>query len=682
MESLSFGDLATTTASHTWLAGGCSLEPLNNYLKALGLLRVLEGARGYWKNGQFWIECDRTLDDAISYIATEHPLTPIFSPWNGDSGFWQGSQSKAAIARLSAFGESPRFAEVRAVRNIANQVIADSGLPKQPSKGDIKTKLVQDLQRSIANAGWQSWFNTVVQVYDDVSKKATKTELTGSRLLGTLGNVGKGADLGANYLEAWSYLIDLTTGQPLDGADRYWQTSITGEGDCKTVVDAAIMAQFSPANDFYYDQKAYPYAKAGSSTAAANPADVVLLTEGLLTFSGAVKRYLESEGSSQAYYSLAVNLAAGSAQTSLPGEMKGTEEIWLPVWESPKSWDDLRKDLFQELQGPLPNWQPDTFDFIEHLVSKADERKIDRWQRYAFFPRKGQTTFAISLGQFSPDGTNLGADLREYRRSIARFATSERAPGGVMALSRRLDQQLSALASGHGSALDTLELLGEIELYLATSQVSQESVRPLPQLSGEWLDRIDDHSPITRLALSLASLWLRSRISQASPGKNDSWYWSERPIFWGPDLTTNLITLRRRWDIDQAQGDSPYPAVRVSPTFSDIAAFIHGGIDEARLMRLAAGFSLCQISGHGWGGIDTNHSPDLITLGVSYLMAAYCQWSNLDAKRPKWPDMLRANNLPLPGGSQREPPQREQAAIAFPLSTWQLQQIKTYYLEA
>ncbi|MGB3293410.1 MAG: type I-U CRISPR-associated protein Csx17 [Phormidesmis sp.] len=682
---------------HTWQAIGCGLEPIADYLKALGLLRVLPHSKGWWQNGEFWIEGDRPPDEVIDYLTEQASVTPLFNPWNGDSGFWTEGRAKEAIRRLASVKESDRTKRYVKARDKGLAIVAASGLKKQPSKGNAKNRLIQACQSRITDSDWQAWYKTVVQLVEVTRNNKTIVEAKGSRLLGTQGNLGGGNDLGANYLDAWSRLIDLETGNPLNGAKQYWQASIFGQSLPKSLDNSPLLAQYAPVTDYTLDSKAYPYQKSGGgSTAAANPADVVLLTEGLLTFSSIAKRPLDSSDSSVAFYSLAVNLAAGIAQTSVSGELRaGVEEFWLPIWNQPKSFEGLRSDLLTELRGPLPKQTAlDTFDFVELLSNKAAERKIPQWSRYAFFPRKGQTNFAISLGIFTPGGYNLGAELDSYRRSLCRFGYSDISPGQIGALARQLEAQLFALASGHGQVLQTLALLGDIELYLTRSPASQEKIQSLPQLDSDWIVRAlsERETPTVRLALSLASLWLRSHLSNARLGKNNRWFWGEEPVTWSGDLSANLIALQRRWAIRVSQGKQPYPDFRINATFADISAFLSGNVDPVELTRLAVGFSLCKMP----KTIFSSLGADLIKLPALYSLAAYCQWSavgigsgmnqiasgNSEMAAQTVSQRLRANDLsPFAVPQACTNARQTAAALAFPLSDWQLNQIKTYLLK-
>jgi CRISPR-associated protein Csx17 len=74
---------------------GCRPEPLASYLKALAVLRLVSEqadpqAKGYWKNGEFHLQSTLDSYSLVDFFANNYSPTPIVSPWNGGSGFYEG----------------------------------------------------------------------------------------------------------------------------------------------------------------------------------------------------------------------------------------------------------------------------------------------------------------------------------------------------------------------------------------------------------------------------------------------------------------------------------------------------------------------------------------------------------------------------------------------------------------
>ena len=78
---------------------GCSPEPLISYLKALGIFRVISDQmepdiRACWKDNSFVLHSRHTANEITDFFLEKYSPTPIVSPWNGGSGFYEGDQDK------------------------------------------------------------------------------------------------------------------------------------------------------------------------------------------------------------------------------------------------------------------------------------------------------------------------------------------------------------------------------------------------------------------------------------------------------------------------------------------------------------------------------------------------------------------------------------------------------------
>jgi CRISPR-associated protein Csx17 len=674
------------TKQTSWVAGGCTLEPLGNYLKALGLLQILgDDGKGHWQEGNFVLETRLTPEQVIDHLTETVNFFPIVTPWNGTNGLWKQDAGSKLIAQI---GDSSRLAELKEVLADAKAIVKEYGSDKQPSRKE-KPAFIETCLGRIKNENWQAWAKACLTLVTD---DKGNLDFVFSYLLGTGGNIGV-RDLGANYLQALSYLIDLQSGDPTAQAKTFWRSSVFGESLRNTVVPEALGAQFFPAADYVFDSKKYPYeASGGGSTATANPSDVILMTEGLLAFSIIAKRELEQDEQDIAEYSLAVNLCAGTADTAVPGEARGNiEEFWLPIWNKPLSFESLRESLFKCLRGRLPQkGQPDSLDFAEYIASEAMTRNIFEFQRVGFFTRKGQSNFAVSLGIFRPRVSgDLGPELTGYRKRLASLSKGKTATQPLIALTHQMESELMAFSKGHGAIIPILKTLGQLELYLARSPSFQGQIQPLPELKVDWiLEALEElSSSVVRLALSLSSLWLRGRLSPALPGQK-GWFWADRSVKWGPDLLTNLIELQRSW----VHEERPYPDVPISPTFSDVAAFLNGFVDLKELEILAAGFSLCKTPQVSFEGTVSHQ----IQLPALYQLSAFCQWSGFGSieivNALSSEDLTKARDLcyrkllshkvspfPIPLSSQSA--RRIAAAVVFPLAPSQIIAIETYFLE-
>jgi CRISPR-associated protein Csx17 len=72
---------------------GCAPAPLANYLKALGVLRLVveqeadPEARGWWQDERFRLLTKLTRDELEQFFLHRYAPTPLLSPWNKGCGF-------------------------------------------------------------------------------------------------------------------------------------------------------------------------------------------------------------------------------------------------------------------------------------------------------------------------------------------------------------------------------------------------------------------------------------------------------------------------------------------------------------------------------------------------------------------------------------------------------------------
>ena len=113
---------------HTIPLAGCTPEPLMNYLKALGLLKIINqqdvsaNVRASWENDVFTLTCDLSADELIPKVCQQYSPTPILSPWNGEGGFLADSgatfDSIATIEKEPSARFDPLRKVIAAVRKI------------------------------------------------------------------------------------------------------------------------------------------------------------------------------------------------------------------------------------------------------------------------------------------------------------------------------------------------------------------------------------------------------------------------------------------------------------------------------------------------------------------------------------------------------------------------------------
>lgn len=112
---------------------GCSPTPLANYLKALGILRLVaeqsdKDVRGWWQDEHFCLLTILSRNELEAFFFYKYEPTPLLSPWNKGCGFFKANDPGLAPLENS---KAPRFKcfriGVTQSRSLLNEVyLADS----------------------------------------------------------------------------------------------------------------------------------------------------------------------------------------------------------------------------------------------------------------------------------------------------------------------------------------------------------------------------------------------------------------------------------------------------------------------------------------------------------------------------------------------------------------------------
>lgn len=95
---------------------GCSPAPLANYLKALGVLRLVVDqradahARGFWQGEYFYLLTRLSRKDLEDFFLAKYEPTPLLSPWNKGCGFFKENDPGLVPLEKST---APRFQRFR-----------------------------------------------------------------------------------------------------------------------------------------------------------------------------------------------------------------------------------------------------------------------------------------------------------------------------------------------------------------------------------------------------------------------------------------------------------------------------------------------------------------------------------------------------------------------------------------
>ena len=129
---------------------GCSPAPLANYLKALGLLRLVSeqadaNVRGWWQDEHFCLVTTSSQGQLEAFFLNDYQPTPLLSPWNRGSGLLQkGDAVLSPIEKSTA----SRFEVLRSGLRAARQ------LTDELSTADAIIRAIKD--RTKSNTSYQS----------------------------------------------------------------------------------------------------------------------------------------------------------------------------------------------------------------------------------------------------------------------------------------------------------------------------------------------------------------------------------------------------------------------------------------------------------------------------------------------------------------------------------------------
>lgn len=605
---------------------GCTPEPLMNYLKALGVLRIIVGqgldpnARGFWKHNVFCLHTALTEDQIVEFFASRYQPSPILSPWNGEGGFLddKGAGFKE-IAKLKA-STSERLKPLRdaiidvnsieLLANLTQLRAREKYLKKKKNTKKLVGVEVEELKKTTSEIK-RLKENVIFQLRGQFPE-ASLAWLDSCMVVGTDG-FKSAPHLGSGGVDGrMEFSVNYVTNVMLALEDKrsagWVKDSITGTNGERNI--STSIGQFAPgriggANGTHGTE--------GSSMI--NPWDFVLMIEGSVFLAGSTNRKLGTSGGSKAAFPFTMNPAPVGMETLTDSDgSKGKGELWLPLWDRPASIGELQQ-LFSEGRADLNGSQArDGVDFSRAVANLGVDRGIKSFSRQAFLQRNGLSFIATPLGHFEVAAKKDASSLREIDFWLSRFrqACGDKAPARFRGALREIERSIFDYCQYGDSCGDKarfqriLIALGNAERLVASApkfRVDAKGLRPLAGLSAAWIAASDDQSAEFRIALALASIWnyelggMRLNLEDVeAKGGQANWAKNSHSAVWsGADLATNLsaVFYRRVMDADKA-GNSPSALTsHHRATLADIGEFLAGNLDKTRISELLWALSLC-----------------------------------------------------------------------------------------
>jgi CRISPR-associated protein Csx17 len=627
---------------HLHRLDGCTPAPLAHYLKALGILRLVceqadPHARGFWRGEQFCLLSKLSRDELVDFFLYRYAPTPLVSPWNKGSGFYQANDSGLDPIRRST---APRFETFRVAitqvdamfshiqrADAAVRAIKDETKAKQLStsqRNEIRNSKVYKQRLSaaekqfktlkedlIANARkqWrgqhQLWFQSAVVLDAENAPQYPA-------LLGTGGNDGR-LDFTNNFMQCLQELFEIgaSEGKPQEESSAWLSAAVFGTLANGYLAKVPI-GQFLPGG-----------AGGSNSTVGAdgasivNPWDFVLAFEGTVLFRANATKSLS--GSSRAPAPFAQPMHSADFASSSSNEDSARGEQWMPLFDQPLTLRELQQIIGEGRVQSGRASAESPLDFARAIARFGTSRGISSFQRFGYIERNGQANLAVPLGRFvvpKRDRSEIRAldDLQALLRRLQRVATDTHA-GARLCNSAKLvgDASFSVVGKPEDPKrwCALLEVLAELEAVQCAG--ASFSAGPIPPLSPAWVNQAHDGSAEFRLALALANAGnkqnekrvagVRAHFAPINGLRFDTiGTIDQQRLRKGPELVVQHrdaeldcinILQRRMIDRSGSGGSLPLHGFSYFANSSDLALMLDGAIDLARTMRLAR--ALCAL---------------------------------------------------------------------------------------
>jgi CRISPR-associated protein Csx17 len=599
------------------ILAGCTPAPLANYLKGLGVLRLLSDIRPEtciaWGDDCLVIESRYTVQEIETFFLRHYRPTPIIAPWNGGSGFYEKDNKTALIAIQGS--ANPRLDLYRACLRIAEQALVDVDRRASP-KDEEKLALLTKLRGLLPDAALD-WFDASVLLAGNAAQYPP--------LLGTGGNDGR-LDFTNNFMQRLTDVLNLGDGDPSEESTAWLKTALHGDSTPGLIKRA--IGQFDPG------QVGGPNGTVGfEADSTVNPWDYILTIEGALLFAAAVVRRSVHDPEGTLSYPFTVRAVGAGAGNLGEGDATSARgELWMPLWRQAATYPEVRSLLAEGRVALDTKPARDSLDFVRAVCRLGGYRGVDTFQRYGLLMRSGNAYLATPLArvEVTKDPKTQWVDDLERSDWLARFrrfAQGATAARRFLGLRKQLEDALFDLAESGAAPAKVqwlLGVLGDIEAAQAVSKEAQKSVPAVPLLSEAWVHAADDSTAAFRIARAVSGVQgegevrvpLRAQLFPIHPRSN-AWMTPEYKAKHANDpicrirlhadakgsLTDTFVELLRhrlqiaeRLDVRDALS-SPDKLLRSSSEvdLDDLLAFLQGENMDVHIARLLPGLSLCRI---------------------------------------------------------------------------------------
>ncbi len=654
---------------------GCGITPLSGYLKALGVMRIVSqqlepSIQGAWRGDCFILVGALDEEGLLDFLLKEYSPTPIVAPWNGGSGFSPNDDKKALNAILalederfkpyiSVIQEILSWPEIPSPPNTVEKLLSslekDAGKKGDTKKGDEIRALAAEIRafplgsdpmpfptdkeklktvlKSLggkdalkSSSQWRMAVKKGVSIISQAQRSFEKTvllnacrarlpeemldwldaayALTGTDSVSFAPVLATGANDGRleftnNFMKR---VLDVLVSFPEEKSRELLKASLFGR-EASGLIEGKI-GFYDPGRAGGYNQGAGIEKK----DFFINPWDYVLLFEGLPMLAASVTR---RAGQAGAYLSSPFTTRHTRVGYVSAGGEKDRNETWLPVWNNPASYREIRF-LFREGRSTLGRKVSKSgLDFARSTRTLGVDRGIRFFQRYVYLERRGKNYVALPAGVIAVKERKDVAVLNEadlLLRSLDGFLRGfgQNVPSAFSAARRRIDACLFACAEEPNPRhfRNLVRSFGAMEQLLVKMDNSntKKLKRPLTGLSPRWIalcSEKEDGLPEIFLAGALSSIEasekvgpLRTYLSGVDAQNPRSWSRDGRRFWSGVSLEERLCRLVMRRQMDAGRLRVPtFPAeghLRLDP--EQVVPFLEERTDDVLLEELLWGF--------------------------------------------------------------------------------------------
>ena len=584
---------------------GCKITPLSNYLKALGLLRILSKndpeITARWNNDNFVLETKMTGKEIVKFLLKKYNPTPIINPSSYDKYKKTCEALKEPIeldVRFTLYKKTvkqmdlvwKRFREIAKLDDIKKDDV------------DKNKHLLLKLCRNYLPDEIIPWFDAVAVLETDRPKFAP--------ILGSGANDGN-FDISENFVKCVKKIlvIDETQNSEFEKKSERWlESSLYGNID---VLETQKVIGYNPGG------VGGPNSGSGfEGKPLSNPWEYVLMVEGTLLFAGNISKHL-SMNTDLAVFPFTSNVSnVGYASASYEDIDEGLSptakgELWLPIWKYVATYNEI-KHLFNEGQVRLGKKHAKTgIEFARAIITLGAERGIRKFQRYSILKRKGKAYLYIDTGMIDVANepmANLLDDLDAWYNPIIyknnkNNKNNKNVPTSLTRLVRNLDKVIMNFCS-HRTKQNMIQVLtqvGKLERYISR----HDDIKPLQRLSKHWIIQCYDGSAEFRLAASLASIKnvngvgsIRENLENVIKENNGNWVHNKntKSFVWKEEdeLSKNMGYVLQRRSLDgKIKSHDVIPIKGIIPSkIIDIVKFLHGDLDMKKINDLILPLSI------------------------------------------------------------------------------------------